>query len=304
MGKSRFKKLVSVLASVLFLLLTSCLQKSEAALSSEDTQTANDQERYESYLYDADDMVDLALNAQKELTGKPAQKAKVPPDDRFSCAALSLAFAEDYSKDYPQGTLWIDFGDACNAKGKTRQGKISVEFRGNRFEKDSYIKYKFDKYAIQDVVNKVRVTLEGERQMIVTQAAKNPDYITVTMSVSLKDGKAAWGDNTFMTLAVQQVREWRHYAEHANYDQWKITGSSNGTTRRNKSFSSVIADPLLYDINCIRGDIRVYLPTQGKMNLTVGNDPTITFDFGSGACDPQFTISKNGVTAEVNPKAN
>lgn len=299
MEKNRVKVITSMVACFLMPVLVSCLKSSDAVLPSTDVQVATDQEHYESYLCDADDMVDLAVNAQKEIIGEGRlQEAIRPADDRFSCAALTLTFSEDNSKDVPHGNLLIDFGDSCSdAKGADRKGKISVEFKGKRFAIDSYVNYTFEKYAIYDVM------LEGERKMTVTQIINDNNFVTVTMSLLLKNGKAKWTDNTAMTLSTQQVREWIHDKLNTNYDQWQITGSSSGTTRGGRTFSAAITEPLFYNMKCIRGDIRVYLPDKGKVNLTVSGDAPMMLDFGKGECDTQFIVSKNGVSVEVRHQA-
>lgn len=297
MEKRNAGKIVGVMSGILLVSMCSCLQKSENLISPDASQLSMDQQNYAGIIYDVDDMVDLAVNEQEGITGGQPHEAVRPTDDRFSCATLKLTFKKDHSAEVPQGNLLIDFGASCSdSKGAVRSGKISIEFYGKRFRVNSYIDYTFDKYSIYGT------KISGERKMTITELVENGNILTAKMGLQY-DGDARWKKGTVLILSSQeQSRKWTHYKANSNNDLWEITGTSEGISRQGVTFSIFIDEPLSYSMACVRGEIKVYLPSKGKLTIKAGGDGAMNIDFGT-VCDSQFTLSQNGVAKEIQMKA-
>lgn len=289
--------MVGVVSGILLVSLCSCLQKSDTLISPEDSQLAMDQQYYAGIIYDADDMVDLAVNEQEGISGGQPPEAVRPADDRFSCATLKLTFKKEYSAEVPQGHLVIDFGASCaDTKGAVRSGKISIEFYGKRFRPNSYIHYVFDNYSIYGT------KIAGERKMTITELSENGNIIFAKVGLEY-DGDAQWKRGTKLTVfSEEQSRKWTHDKANSNNDQWEISGTSKGISRRSVEYSMQIEEALSYSMACVRGEIKLYLPSKGKLTIKAGGDGPLNIDFGT-VCDNQFTVLQNGVSREIQMKA-
>jgi hypothetical protein len=76
-------------------------------------------------------------------------------------------------------------------------------------------------------------------------------------------------------------------------NEWQITGTVEGVNNQGKKYSRTITTPLNILAGC-------HWPRSGVIAIQVEQESPITIDFGIGTCDPLVTITKDGVSKEVN----
>jgi hypothetical protein len=292
----RFAK-ASLVAGIV--LLTSCEDKLD--FSAKDTANVENEAAVDGYFEDADDMSTLVVAAEpgtlsgsREAAGRGIGKDKL--DFRFACnsTTVTIDFAADNTQATPHGTITIDFGtEGCtDSKGNVRKGKIRVEFRGRRFFPGSTIITTTEGYSINGIA------LEGTRTVtnVTGSTEESPKF-----TIKLENGKATWADGTFATREVNRTREWVRGSNPMN-DQWRVTGTANGTNRNNDVYEMEITRTLVYKRECAIG-ARVFMAVEGTKELTV-NGKLITIDYGTGDCDRIVTITVEGQSKQVEVKGD
>ena len=78
----------------------------------------------------------------------------------------------------------------------------------------------------------------------------------------------------------------------------EVTGFSNGTLADGTAISSEIIEPLvrIYQQGCFKYFV------SGIRQIIKGDEPEITIDYGDGTCDNLVTVTKDGVSKEVEIK--
>jgi|GEM_PF-903047 len=75
-------------------------------------------------------------------------------------------------------------------------------------------------------------------------------------------------------------------------DVWELTGTINGTTSEDIEWTAVCSKPLIKKSSCNWFD-------SGTITITPVSGSPCTIDFGTGTCDNEATITKNGKTINV-----
>lgn len=179
-------------------------------------------------------------------------------------------------------TLTIDFGTTnCTGNdGRNRRGKIIVQYSGAYRDSGSTHNISFDNYFVNDnqILGTKTVTNNGHN------AAGNLVYsINVNGSVILASNGGT------ITWTSSRQREWTQGESTMqwNDDMYSITGSANGTSASGENFTVNITSPLIR--NMAFGCRRHFV--QGTFQLTPGNRPMRTVDFGTGTCDNTATVT-------------
>lgn len=223
--------------------------------------------------------------------------------DGFATEGILLTLAEGRTKDnrffipecaeiefnLESKKIIIDFGDGCEGRGgNVHSGVVSISYTAARFLPGSEITTTFDNYAVNG--NKV----EGTR--VVTNISDNI-FGNPKFQVQLTDGKITFTDNTTITREVNATREWIRTSNFLT-DQFVILAQSvaNGTTRKGESYSSIVIENLVYDVECALD--KVFLPSTGKKEITV-DETLYRLDFGDGSCDNILNITFNGISVEL-----
>jgi hypothetical protein len=279
--------------------LSACQEKVD--FTPGDSESVENEAATDSYFEDTDDMAAIVIAAEsgtstgsREAGGRDVSKDKL--DSRFACAStvVTMTFASDNTTQNPHGTITIDFGSAgcTDARGNTRKGKVIVEFKGRRFMPNSTITTTTQGYEVNGV------KLEGTRTVttLSTSTETAPSF-----GIVLTGGKATWPDGTTATREVNRVRTWLRQTNPLN-DSWTISGTANGTNRREKLYDLNITKPLVYKRECALSS-RIFMAVEGTKELTV-DGKKITIDYGDGDCDRLVTITINGVSREVEVKGD
>lgn len=292
--KNVFGISLSSVVVVFLVFLASCSEKDGFDLSLNDAKNIQEEAAFEAYQEDADDMGQLAV-ASDEASSTGARGGTKPTDGRFTCAEVTVTFADDNVPARPgvmanpHGYITINFGSVgcTDQRGNVRKGIIKVEFKGRRFMPQSFIKITFDGYTINGV------KIEGSRTVTNTSSSteSNPKFNIVVVG-----GKATWADGTMATREANLTREWLR-AANPSQDQWTLTGTASGTNRSGKAYQMQITKALVYKRECAMSN-KVFMAVEGTKVLTTENRQ-VTIDYGTGACDKLVTITINGVSVEV-----
>ncbi|MFN5168626.1 MAG: hypothetical protein ACK5DD_03320 [Cyclobacteriaceae bacterium] len=276
-------------------LLSSC-SEDPFELSSSDAENVSNEAITEAYLEDVDDMSALAVAAEPgSLSGSREAsngRGEKPDDSRFTCATVTLEFANDNTQLNPHGFITIDFGAGCtDPRGNVRKGKIVVEFLKRRFSLGSKIVTELQGYSVNGI------SIEGVRTVTnVTESLAAPKF-----NITLTGGKVTWPDGTFATRETNHFRTWVRNIN-PMLDEIRVYGAAAGSNRRGKIYQVEVSsdDPLVYKRECALS-ARIFMAVSGTRKLTA-DGKLISIDYGDGACDRLVTITINGRSREIEVK--
>jgi hypothetical protein len=183
-------------------------------------------------------------------------------------------------------TITIDFGAGCtSSSGITRKGKINLSYSGNLIFPGAKVVATFIGYFVNDK------KIEGIRTITNTGI----DFLTssISLAVKIENGKITWPDNTFVTIASDQIRSVKLGNE--GYDA-SITGTASGKSRDGMTYNTFVIDPLIVKQSCVASGVSV--PGAGELQFQYGG-VTVTVDYGDGSCDKLVTIIYPGGSKEV-----
>jgi len=202
-----------------------------------------------------------------------------------SCASYQLMNADTANAD----TLVINFGSTnCLHNAKSRRGKLIVTYTGKYRDSLTVMTTTFDNYYVNNNL------IQGER--IVTNQGINSNgnmWVTVEVnnaSIGTTNGTINWN--------ARQTREW--VSGSATYgviedDQYKITGSANGTGVNNNSFTMEITETLNVDLGCLPSCVI----KSGKATITPNGYADRIINYGDSLCDCNFDVTINGTTYPI-----
>jgi hypothetical protein len=191
--------------------------------------------------------------------------------------------------------LTIDFGsvDTCLCKdGRYRKGKIIVQYQGAYRDSGSTHNISFDNYYVNSykVAGTKTVTNQG-----LNSSAQLVYSVTVNGIIINPSGNQ-------MTWNSQRTRTWiagQSTALNLLDDEYDIGGSASGTSFAGTQFTMNITSPLRIDFGCFISIPKTALITQGKFDFTPSGKAVRSFDFGSGSCDNDATVTINENTYNI-----
>jgi len=277
----------------------SCSDNETDVVTSSDAQNVQGESVTDSYYDESSDFSAIAVAGTTETaTGREGSTSGREVtglgdlDNRLACATVTVVKDATSSLTTPKGTITIDFKTGCtDAKGNVRKGKIIIAFTGRRFALNSTIVTSFSDYY----VNGIKIEGTNTLTNLTATLESSPKFKSEVVGgkVTFTDGKVATRDHVL-------TREWIRAANPSG-DSWKVTGSASGTTREEVSYQMEITKALVYKRECVAS--KVFLAVEGTKKFTSG-DKTLTIDFGTGTCDNTVTLTYNGVSKEVEVKAD
>ncbi|SFU10744.1 hypothetical protein SAMN04489724_4039 [Algoriphagus locisalis] len=175
-------------------------------------------------------------------------------------------------------TIKVDFGDGCtSSSGTTRKGIINFTYTGNLLLTGAEITTTFENYE----VNGYKV--EGIRT--ITNKGFELASNSISLAVTIENGKVTWPDDSFVTIASDQLREIK-LGTQGEYEA-SITGTATGTSREGFSYTSLVIEPLIYTKSCLESGVK--LPISGILRFQF-RDIEASVDYGNGSCDKEATI--------------
>jgi len=187
-------------------------------------------------------------------------------------------------EEYPREII-IDFGENCEDwRGNIKTGKIIITISDTMVNEGAFRTVTYENYTVRG--NEV----SGSRT--VENKGKNEDGNWIIESQSeMSINRVEEGVVIYRTSNA--TREWLTGFETAEKmdDSFKITGSGSISQDGSSTYSRKILDPLFVDRSC-----RYIL--SGQVELT-NAEGTVLIDYGDGTCDNTATVTKDGVTEEI-----
>ncbi|MBK0403198.1 hypothetical protein I5M27_09390 [Adhaeribacter sp. BT258] len=268
---------LSLLALAGLLAFASC-KKDDDMKPEEAMVSAEDHARLETEMESVQDFVDAEAADPDLRTGNPSKSGNLA-----NCATRTWNAATN--------TLTIDFGSTnCLCKdGKYRRGQIVAVFSGTWRKAGSTVVISLNNYFVND--NQHLGT------KVITSLGNEDGTVNYKYTVHVQNASIVFTDGT--TRNWNAHRQLERIAGQGTLtlqdDEYLVTGTSSGTNRRGKNYSSTIGTPLkkVFRLGCARTFIAgtVTITNSRKNSLELNYDPT-----GTEACDKTASVTYNGKT--------
>lgn len=194
------------------------------------------------------------------------------------CATVTI----DTAQAFPV-RMTVDYGTTgCtdSIDGKTRKGKIYIDYSAPFYNVGAVMTVTFDNYFVNGV------KFEGTTTITRTSAT--------SFTQTVANGKCT-GGTTNWTIEWESTRNvtWLQGSNTLTVadDIFEVSGAAAGTDRNGLDFSVNVLTPLRKDMGCRWIE-------KGSFEITPQGKPTRTVDFGTSGCDDKATITIDGNTFE------
>jgi hypothetical protein len=186
--------------------------------------------------------------------------------------------------DYAARTLTVDFGstNCLCPDGRYRRGQILVRFTTDVLTRRAGAVVTRANYFVNDNQHTATRTFTDIGAGSFTVDVTNASIIRANNG-GTHSWTANWAFNRTAGYGTPQVSD----------DAYSVTGSANGTNRRNVGYNTTIQTPLVKSASCFK-----YF-TSGVMSITNTNSKTMLLDYGNGTCDNTATVTVNGRTKTI-----
>jgi hypothetical protein len=182
----------------------------------------------------------------------------------------------------------LDFGAGCLGRdGRTRKGKIIINYTGRLLVPGNSASVSFDGYSVNDiqVSGSYKITNTG------TAAARSFTIEVSKAKLTKPNGNyTEWNSTRTITQVAGELTP-----VIALDDVFSVSGEANGTVKRGDKlyqWSTRITESLVKRFNCPR-------IVRGTIELRKGNTTIVVLDYGSGVCDDKATYTVNGTVYEI-----
>ena len=203
-----------------------------------------------------------------------------------TCAVITLDSGGFNLTTWPK-YLTVDFGTTgcLGSDGRTRKGKIHYKATHWMNDSASVCTVTTDNYYVDGY------KIEGLKT--ITNLGHNSNQ-HLCYHVVVTNGLITHPNGAHHTWATDRVTEWINGdATVLNPwdDKFSTTGSAHGVTTTNVNYTITIdnAHPLITEWTCRWIE-------QGMLTTTVGNQPSITVDYGNGVCNDSASFTIYGYT--------
>ncbi len=269
----------SLLAIALLIIASNYGCKKEKDLSDmEDFQsTSQDIGQVESIGSDVDNMTSQIARTGTFDQSNPSD-ANHDQFNFLSCATVT--------HDSINHVITYDFHSGCTgADGKVRAGKVIVNYTGTgHFDPGSSWVVTFDSFY----VNTRHV--EGTRSVVNNgfNSDSNMNWTITATNMRITRADGSW--RTWNSVRNREMVAGYGDTDWQN-DDYLINGTADGTNSNGDAVNCVLTD--------LRREHDCHWITSGTLQITPGSRPVRTIDFGSGTCDDQATVTKNGVSRTI-----
>ena len=290
MKKRQFTLISAGILFSAFAILYSC-KKEKEEVKEFDTQSSQDNSLAEAAFNDIMEISNQAI--QNQSSGLSSYRLKDQENSLLSNCATVTVTPDSIG---PGGNIVVDFGSTpCQCTDyRYRKGIVNVNYTGTYRDSAAVITATLTDYFVGlDSTNMFQVM--GTKT--VTNKGHNAAghlWYTINVSGQLKNSSGAT-----MTWNSQRQREWiageattgltlQDYTD----DIYSITGSADGTTFEGQAYTASITQALIVQVGC-------RWIQSGTFDLTPTGFATRSFDYGSGACDNDATLTVNGATIPI-----
>lgn len=256
---------------------------SSATISNEEIITNS---KIDASIEDVTNIAEDQFSSQLNLNAKPGGAIKnfLP-----SCATITTVLTNN------TWTKTVDFGvEGCTLNnGNTVKGKMVVSFSNDFTSSTQTINYTFEGFyhngrKLQGSKSIVRTI--KETNLLVTPHPVSTASIDLT--VTFDNGDVYTRKGTLIKEMTSGYDTWYDWDDNA----FVVTGSGSTTFPNGDTFSAEITTPLEFKASC-----RKSFAVKGIVSVSK-NGAVAVIDYGNGECDTLATVTKDGVTEEIDLK--
>lgn len=192
-------------------------------------------------------------------------------------------------------TKTIDFGvEGCTLdNGNTVKGKMVVSFSNDFSASAQTISYTFEGFyhngkllqGSKSIIRTVKSTdLLAEAHPVLTAA--------IDLTITFDDGKVYIRKGSLVKEMTAGYNTWFNWEDNV----FVVTGSGTTTLPNGDTYTAEITTPLEFKASC-----RKSFAVKGVVEITK-NGASATIDYGNGDCDTLASVTKDGVTEEIDLK--
>lgn len=276
MKKSVFK--IALLASVC-LLINSCTKEQVK----EDPKVLSKELSFEEEIWVSDVMEELFWEIEESNLWLDGTKEGRPQSD---CRTITV---EPLERGVFPKTITLDYGAGCEIKeGLFIRGKIVIVQSAGPQSEAWRKTISFQRYSVNDK------RFEGGKTIAFVQDGhRGQPTWTIQSRIKIQ-----WEEESFIQQSSQhtrvQISGW-DTPKRVMDDQFYTQGSINGTNRMGKAYKCTITEPLLSGKSC-------NWITKGVLLYQARGESDMTLDYGDGNCDNVATLTKDGVSREIELK--
>jgi hypothetical protein len=274
------QKMFSFMLSLVLIFFMACNDDNENNVTfTESEQSAYEAEESTENIFDVVESITLA--AMDFSDASSGGRLAVFQNPETDCAEISITLGDEMN------TVVIDFGDGCEGPdGKTRKGKVIVDYKGNWLMEESLVTTVLQDFYIDGI------KVEGTRVVNSLGFENN----TLTLGVQIIGGKVTWPDESFLTRTSTRTHK-LIIGQSLDEIELEVTGEAAGVTREGIEYVVETVEPLLFKGSC-RGNT-IYLPVSGIKTITIPELPVLTVDYGAGDCDNKITVILDRGSKEI-----
>ena len=281
-----------------FLLIATCITLSFFISCNSDDKTndetaktiSNDEiitnSKIDASIEDVTNIAEDQFTAQQNSTNKPGGTIKnfLP-----SCAVITTVLTNN------TWTRTVDFGmEGCTLEnGNSVKGKMVITFSNDFTTSTQTISYTFEGFYHNGK------KLQGSKSIVLTK--KSTDLLAdvhpvataaIDMTITFDDGSVYIRKGSLTKETIAGYDTWFNWEDNV----FVVTGSGSTTFPNGDTFSAEITTPLEFKASC-----KTSIAVKGILSITK-NGATAVIDYGNGDCNTLVTVTKDGVTEEIDLK--
>ena len=188
-------------------------------------------------------------------------------------------------------TINVDFGSGCTLdNGATVSGTISGTYTGGKIKSTPGAQATLDFTNFHVNGNQVLGLMSFEN--LGTNGNSN-----AVISMDMTNGSMIYGSDG---RQIRQNLQWEvelitNGTPQKEDDTYSFTGTADGVTSNGDAYTDQITVPLIIsrDPACVKQFI------SGTTVAQIANNPDLTIDYGTGACDTEASATQNGSTVRI-----
>ena len=247
-----------------------------------------------------DDLFDNALGVSDEVgIGGTGVFGSLKPSSNNGTEAISQVNRVDSNACFIVTTTQIggtrfplqvtlDFGAGCLGRdGRTRKGKIIINYTGRLLVPGNSASVSFDGYSVNDI------QVSGSYKITNTGTTGVRSFTIAVSKAKLTKPNGNYTEWNCTRTVTQVAGELTPLI--ALDDVFSVSGEANGTVKRGDKlyqWSTRITESLVKRFNCPR-------IVRGTIELRKGNTTNVVLDYGTGVCDNKATFTVNGTVYEI-----
>lgn len=265
-------------------LLTSCDRDDDKTVLPEEAATMDNHMG----MGESDDIVSIV----EDFMGTNSANMRVSHETQTVAGPCGSTAEITKNADGSGGNIVIDFGVGTTCEGRTRKGKIMIDYTGTYRSGNSTQLITFDNYYVND--NKI----EG-RKTLTSTVQGSGNTVTFVTHIKAEGFIITFQDGKTIQWSSERVRTYDPKGTITDSDdEVSISGTATGINRRGIAYAAVIITPLLLKCSCVASS--GWIPVSGVLTVTPSDDQTERIvNYGTGDCDRIISITANGNSRTV-----